>query len=175
MSLIESENRPAPIRLLDALDRRTVLVAGTLALLSGLAGCGTVRTTANGAGASASAASLVVGIRRANGLGPLAPDTQLERAAFQQASYMADARRMVHTTAWGKDFSSRVKGNGIEGAAAENIAEGRMDLTRLFDMWMNSPPHRRNLLDPRFTRFGLAYAGNGEKADWRYWALVLGK
>ncbi|MFC3205048.1 CAP domain-containing protein [Aquamicrobium soli] len=175
MSLIESENLPAPTRPLDTLDRRTVLVAGTLALLSGLAGCGTVRTTGSGAGASASAASLVAGIRRANGLGQLTPDTQLERAALQQAGYMAGAGRMVHTTGWGKDFSSRVKGNGIEGAAAENIAEGRMDLMRLFDMWMHSPPHRRNLLDPRFTRFGLAYAGNGEKADWRYWALVLGK
>ncbi|MGB3899333.1 MAG: CAP domain-containing protein [Mesorhizobium sp.] len=175
MSLIESENLPAPTRPLDSLDRRTVLVAGTLALLSGLAGCGTVRTTGSGSGASASAASLVADIRRANGLGQLSPDTQLERAALQQAGYMAGAGRMVHTTGWGKDFSSRVKGNGIEGAAAENIAEGRMDLTRLFDMWMHSPPHRRNLLDPRFTRFGLAYAGNGEKADWRYWALVLGK
>ena len=74
-----------------------------------------------------------------------------------------------------EDFAARVKGNGIEGAAAENIAQGRMDLRRLFDMWMNSPPHRRNLLDPRFTRFGLAYARDAEKPDWRYWALVLGK
>ena len=61
------------------------------------------------------------------------------------------------------------------GAAAENIAEGRMDLARLFDMWMKSPPHRRNMLDARFTRFGLAYVSDGKNADWRYWALVLGK
>lgn len=175
MNLIDSPNLTAPIRPLDALDRRTLLMGGALALLAGLAGCGTVRTVGSGAGASASAVSLVAGIRRANGLGQLTPDTQLELAALQQAGYMADAGRMVHTTGWGKDFSSRVKGNGIEGAAAENIAEGRMDLTRLFDMWMNSPPHKRNLLDPRFTRFGLAYAGNGDKAGWRYWALVLGK
>jgi uncharacterized protein YkwD len=82
---------------------------------------------------------------------------------------------MAHTTGWGKDFASRVKENGIEGAAAENIAEGRMDVPRLVDMWMHSPPHRRNMLDPRFTRFGLAYATDGKNDQWRYWALVLGR
>jgi uncharacterized protein YkwD len=156
------------------LNRRNLLIASGLVLVSGLAGCGTpaVRT---GAGASVSATSLVAGIRSANGLGALSPDTQLEQAALQQAGYMARAGRMAHTTGRGRDFSSRVKDTGIEGAAAENIAEGRMDLARLFDMWMNSAPHRRNMLDPRFSRFGLAYASDGNNTEWRYWALVLGK
>ena len=155
------------------LDRRALLLFGGLTLVSGLVGCAGV-PAAGGVGASASAASMVAALRGAHGLGPLSPDRQLERAALQQAAYMARSRRMVHTTGWGKDFSSRVKGNGIEGAAAENIAEGRMDERRLFDTWMNSAPHRRNLLDPRFSRFGLAYAGDAGRADWRYWALVLG-
>jgi uncharacterized protein YkwD len=174
MTLINAENDGLPNA--DPLKpgRRTLIIAGGLALLSGLAGCGTL-PTGNGAGASASAASLVAGIRNANGLGSLAPDSQLERAALQQAGYMARAGRMVHTTGWGKDFASRVTDNGIKGAAAENIAEGRMDLQRLFDMWMHSAPHRRNLLDPRFTRFGLAYVRDGKNSEWRYWALVLGK
>ena len=154
--------------------RRVMLVGGSLALLWGLAGCGSL-PTGNGAGASTTASGLVAGIRSTNGLGSLSPDSQLERAALQQAFYMAQAGRMVHTTGWGRDFSSRVKDNGIKGAAAENIAEGRMDLQRLFDMWMHSAPHRRNLLDPRFTRFGLAYASDGKNPEWRYWALVLGK
>lgn len=174
MTLTNAENDGLPDA--DSLKptRRTLLVAGGLALLSGLAGCGSI-PTGNGAGASASASSIVAGIRGANGLGSLFPDKQLERAALQQAFYMARAGRMVHTTGWGKDFSSRVKDNGINGAAAENIAEGRMDLPRLFDMWMHSAPHRRNMLDPRFTRYGLAYASDGKNPEWRYWALVLGK
>jgi uncharacterized protein YkwD len=105
----------------------------------------------------------------------LSSDARLEQAARQQAGYMAGAGRMSHTTGWGKDFAARVKDNGIEGAAAENIAEGRMDLPRLFDMWMRSPPHRRNMLDARFGHFGLAYAGGGKNGQWRYWALVLGR
>jgi uncharacterized protein YkwD len=82
---------------------------------------------------------------------------------------------MDHRTGWGKDFASRVKANGISGAAAENIAAGRMDTARVLDTWMHSPPHRRNMLDPRFTRFGLAYVRDRSNGDWRYWAMVLGK
>lgn len=153
-------------------DRRTLLTAGVIAAL---AGCGTIAPTGNGAGASSAAAVRLAAIRLSHGLGPLVPDGQLEQAALQQAGYMARAQRMSHTTGRGKDFASRVADNGIEGAAAENIAEGRMDVPRLLDMWMNSPPHRRNMLDPRFTRFGLAYVRDGARPDWRYWALVLGK
>lgn len=159
-----------------AADRRAVLRLAGLGALLVLSACGSLRRPpGGGAGASASATSIMNGYRAANGLSALSPDPQLEKAALEQAGYMAGAGRMAHTTGRGKDFASRVKGNGIAGAAAENIAEGRMDLTRLFAMWMNSPPHRRNMLDPRFTRFGLAYVRDGEKADWRYWALVLGK
>ncbi|MDR7032706.1 uncharacterized protein YkwD [Mesorhizobium sp. BE184] len=156
-------------------NRRLFLQGAGMAGLLALASCGTMRLSRNGAGASSSAAGIVAGLRRQEGLPAMTPDSRLEQAALQQAGYMAASKRMVHTTGWGKDFATRVKGNGIEGAAAENIAEGRMDLTRLFDMWMNSPPHRRNLLDPRFERFGLAYVRDDKRPDWRYWALVMGR
>ena len=97
----------------------------------------------------------------------------MEQAALQQAAYMARTGSMEHTTGWGKDFARRMKSNGVDAPAAENIAQGRMDMDRLFSMWMNSSGHRKNMLDPRFNRFGLAYAG---EADGRkYWALVVGK
>jgi uncharacterized protein YkwD len=172
--MTETASIPLPL-LAAARSRRDFLRLASLGGLLALSACGSLRPTGGGAGASASAASILNGYRAANGLPPLAADGQLEQAALQQAGYMAGAGRMEHTTGWGKDFASRVKGNGISGAAAENIAEGRMDVSRLFDMWMNSPPHRRNMLDARFTRFGLAYVRDGKKADWRYWALVLGK
>jgi uncharacterized protein YkwD len=158
------------------IDRRMLIKAAGLIALAGLAACGTVSLPAGeGAGASSSAAATLAAIRTAAGLGPLAPDAQLEQAALQQAKYMARSGRMNHTTGWGKDFASRVKDNGIVGAAAENIAEGRFDQKKLFEIWMNSPGHRRNMLDPRFTRFGLAYVRDGRDSAVRYWALVLGK
>lgn len=156
------------------MNRRSLLIGGGLVTLMGIAGCGTL-PSGSGTGASASATGILAGIRSSHGLGSLSPDSRLERAALQQAAYMAQSRRMKHTTGWGKDFGSRVKDNGIEGAAAENIAEGRMDVARVMEMWMNSPPHRRNMLDPRFARFGLAYSADSKNSQWRYWTLVLGK
>jgi uncharacterized protein YkwD len=156
-------------------DRRRFLKIASLGVILGLAGCGALNMeTGHGAGASASAVSTLARIRTAAGLPALAADRRLERAALQQARYMAAARSMTHDTGWGRDFASRVEDNDIEGAAAENIAEGRMDIERLFAMWMDSPPHRRNMLDGRFTRFGLAYVRDAKNPEWRYWALVLG-
>ena len=154
---------------------KRVLTAACAAALLALQACGSVRPTGEGGGASSAAAGMVNGFRAEQGLSSLTPDPQLEQAALQQAGYMASAGRMKHTTGWGKDFASRVKANGISGAAAENIAEGRMDTTRVLDTWMHSPPHRRNMLDPRFTRFGLAYVRDDRNGDWRYWTMVLGK
>ncbi len=126
-----------------------------------------------GAGASASAEEHLATIRKGAGLVPLVPDRQLERAARQQAEYMARAGAMEHTTGRGKDFLTRVRGQGIEVAAAENIAYGRFGMDGLFKAWVNSPGHRRNMLDPRFSRFGLASAkGEGDR---RYWALIVAR
>ena len=174
--MIRAETFSPPPSPRPALHRRAFLRIACGTALAALAGCGSPgRPVGQSSGASSSASGIVAGLRAAQGLPALSPDPQLEQAALQQARYMAGAGRMEHTTGRGRDFASRMKGNDIEGAAAENIAQGRMDLTRLFDMWMHSPPHRRNLLDPRFTRFGLAYARDASRQDWRYWALVLGK
>ncbi len=159
-----------------AVNRRALLKAAGILAMVGLAACNTVSLPAGeGAGVSSSATGTLATIRASAGLAPLVPDARLEQAALQQAGYMAQGGRMTHTTGWGKDFASRVKDNGIEGAAAENIAEGRFDQRKLFDIWMHSAGHRRNMLDPRFTRFGLAYVRDGRDSAIRYWSLVLGK
>ncbi len=155
------------------LNRRTLVLGAGAFALAGLAGCGSLSRQGAGGGASTSASAAMAGIRNAEGLPVLSPDSQLERAALQQAHYMAASRSMTHTTGFGKGFPTRVKSNGIRGAAAENIAEGRMDVARAIDMWMNSPPHRRNMLDSRFHRFGLAWASGPDRPEWRYWAMVL--
>ena len=86
---------------------------------------------------------------------------------------MARSGKMEHTTGPGLDFVTRMRRDGVAAPAAENLAHGRMEPQRLFSMWMASPGHRTNMLDPRFSRYGLAHAsdGNGQ----RYWALVLGR
>ena len=148
--------------------RHAFTVAGLLVL----AACGTANRT--GEGAALSAGGYLTAIRTENGLPALSSDPALEKAALQQAGYMAQTGRMAHTTRLGRDFASRMRSNGIEGAAAENIATGQKDLGSLFTAWKNSAGHRRNMRDPRFSRYGLAYTADAESGR-RYWALVLGR
>lgn len=124
------------------------------------------------AGASASASGHVASARASGGLGAMRADQTLERAAMRQAAYMARAGRMAHDTGWRRDFATRMRAEGVP-MAAENIAHGRMDLDRLFAMWMNSPGHRKNMLDPRFQRYGLARAPDPADPSRSYWALVV--
>jgi len=145
-----------------------------LSLLA-LAGCGGRFGIGPGAGASASATSYLAEIRSEKGLSPLKSDKQLEKAALEQAAYMARSRKMEHTTGYGTDFGSRMADNDIGGPAAENIAHGRFGLQELFQRWKDSPPHNRNMLDSRMNRFGLAYVEDADGSGRRYWALVLAK
>lgn len=149
---------------------RAPLSALLLAAL--LAGCAT-RPSGPAEIRSGSATEILSSFRSEQGFSTVSPDKTLEAAALQQARYMAASNKMEHDTGWGRDFASRMRDAGIETAAAENIAHGRMDTAKVFQMWENSPPHRRNMLDPRFAHFGLASAT--AKDGKRYWALVLGR
>lgn len=151
----------------------TLLLAAVLAVMM-MTGCQT-RTLLSlpGVGASDNAEDILARIRRSEGLSVLAPDSTLEKAAKEQAVLMVRHDRMEHTTTRGQDFLTRIRRNGVEGAAAENIAHGRFDLERLFLAWMNSPGHRRNMMDDRFTRFGLASAQAADGS--RYWALIVAR
>jgi uncharacterized protein YkwD len=125
--------------------------------------------------ASAEAAPRVAELRTENGLAALRPDRELERAALAQASNMASAGRMAHNTGARRDFPSRMRAGGIRGTAAENIAHGRFDTARVISVWMNSDGHRRNMLNERFSRFGLAFVPDPRDTSRRYWAMVLGE
>ncbi|MEP9389226.1 CAP domain-containing protein [Mesorhizobium sp. KR9-304] len=157
---------------------RPVAAIALIALLA-TAGCQNVfsmvspKGVGEGVGASTTGEMYLTSIRTEHGLPALVPDRKLERAAAQQAAYMARADAMSHRTGWRKDFATRMKENGVEGAAAENVAHGAMDPEKLFSMWMDSKGHRRNMLDPRFARYGLASAEDGQGR--KYWALVLGR
>ena len=120
------------------------------------------RAGGEGVGASATGETYLAAIRSDHGLPALSRDTKLEKAAAQQAGYMARSAEMSHRTGWRKDFATRMKENGVEGAAAENVAHGAMDPEKLFSMWMDSKGHRRNMLDPRFAHYGLASAEDGQ-------------
>ncbi len=124
-------------------------------------------------GVSGSGFAYLTDIRSSASLAKLKPDSKLETAARRQAEYMAAADKMSHDTGRRRDFATRMKDGGVSAPAAENLAHGRMDTGKVFQMWMDSTGHRTNMLDARFTRYGLAHATAADGR--RYWALVLGK
>lgn len=151
------------------MERRTLLIGAGL-LLAGCVGPD-LGAVGPGKGDSSSVAAYLASMRSAKGLQPLLPDPVLEDAAKQQARYMAGADKMNHTARWGKSFARRMADAGINVAAAENIAYGQRNHAAVMESWMNSPSHRRNMLNPAYSRFGLASAANTNGR--LYWAMVL--
>ncbi len=151
------------------MDRRFFLLGG----ISVLAGCASTDLQTVGAVSSDSrtVATYMARLRASQGLQPLTPDAALERAAAQQAQYMARAGKMAHTAGWGKSFSRRMASAGVRTAAAENIAYGQRNHAEVMQSWMNSAGHRRNMLNPAYSRYGLASVSDARGR--RYWAMVL--
>jgi uncharacterized protein YkwD len=55
----------------------------------------------------------------------------------------------------------------------ENIAYNQADAASVVTSWMNSPPHRENLLNPLFTDIGVGLAWNSHGEP--YYTVMLGK
>jgi uncharacterized protein YkwD len=158
---------------LTGVDRRWLLKAGSASMVLALTACQSVGGISVGEATAASRTgeSYLRAIRAQHSLQPVRSDPLFEQAALQQANYMARSGRMAHTTGRGRDLTTRLRALGIT-EAAENIAFRVTEPSALFSLWMNSPGHRRNILNPRFSRFGLAYAGNPRSP---YWALIIGR
>ena len=54
----------------------------------------------------------------------------------------------------------------------ENIAYNQADAASVVASWMNSPPHRENMLDPTFTQIGVGVAWNQRGEP--YYTMMLG-
>ena len=49
----------------------------------------------------------------------------------------------------------------------------------MLNWWMNSPPHRANILNPNFTEFGIGVSNGsrdegGQLVYHRYWCVIFG-
>lgn len=93
-------------------------------------------------------------IRDAHRLPPLEPDPKLTRAARAHSQMMLAQDVFTHGA-----FDVRLRSFGVRfPLIAENLAwgTGRLGAPRaIVTSWMNSPPHRANLLHPRFRMIGI--------------------
>jgi uncharacterized protein YkwD len=118
-------------------------------------------------------------LRAASGWKPLAREPRLTAAAARFARHMADSDRYGHDVD-GRQPPERAAAQGYDPClTAENIAYAssargfQVDelAQRLFDGWVQSPPHRRNLLDGDMTDVGTAVAQSPRSG--RYYAVQL--
>ena len=85
--------------------------------------------------------------RQQNGLRALSLDGRLNAAAQAHSNDMARNRFMDHRGSDGSDFSQRIARTGYSaGLRAENVAKGFNSAQAVFQGWVNSDGHRRNIL-----------------------------
>lgn len=108
--------------------------------------------------------------RIAAGLAATSPDALLADIAARIAQDNAARRVLDHRDGQGRDLATRL-GLYPYRAAAENLAMGTQDGAVVVKLWLDSPPHRANLMNAEVTHHGLARARAADGQD--YWALVL--
>lgn len=108
------------------------------------------------------------------GLPSVVNNSRLMRAAQAHANYMAREGIMGHIGSGGSTMSQRIKASGYKACfAAENVAYGQSTAQEVMTAWMNSPGHRRNILDGRASQAAVASSIDG--AGRVYWAMLLAK
>lgn len=101
-------------------------------------------------------------------------DVKLTKAARGFSKDMADKGFFSHTGADGSNFVQRAKRAGfVRTAMGENIAWGYKDAQGVVKGWMNSPGHRKNILNCKSTLIGVGAARNAKGVV--YWTQEFGK
>jgi uncharacterized protein YkwD len=131
------------------------------------ADCGPVNTEVSGlsrATMETSITCLINDERTSHGLAGVAPNGDLSRAALSHSNEMVNQGYFEHTSPSGVTFMDRIESTGYMNGArtwtvGENLVWGTGPLSTpqaLVTAWMNSPPHRENLLRPNFRELGVA-------------------
>lgn len=95
--------------------------------------------------------------RRRLGLPALTYNSELDAAALKKGQDMFSQQYWAHTSPVGKEPWSFMKEAGYEyQAAGENLARDFSVTSDMVQAWMNSPTHRANVVNPKYTEIGVA-------------------
>jgi len=90
---------------------------------------------------------------------PLQRNVLLDQAAQQKAQHMAKNEYFAHFAPDGTTPWSFFKSSGyVYAHAGENLAIHFTDSTEVVEAWMQSPAHRKNIVDPKYTEIGVGTA-----------------
>lgn len=165
--------------------QRAGLVGLGLVIAAAIAGSGQPSGPAAGAGVEAKGKAtgtdpLVAAVverhnseRAEAGLDPLEPNPKLTAAAEAHARDMAARTTMSHEGGDGSDPARRIEAAGYRGrSVGENVAAGQETPSDVVDAWMDSPPHRANILGT-FGEIGVARVVGPD--DRPYWCVTFGR
>ncbi|HEX9797061.1 MAG TPA: CAP domain-containing protein [Anaerolineales bacterium] len=117
--------------------------------------------------------------RTARGLAAYEVHGSLRAAARVQASDMACNHFLGHTGSDGSNVGQRVNAQGYSWSwIGENyyVTGNTTNGPEIaFNWWMNSTPHRNNLLSPNYTEFGVGYVYDPDSDYGGYFVVVFAR
>ena len=128
-------------------------------------------------GLSETVVELVNAERVKAGVAPLTVNPQLTESARRYAVYLGEAGFFSHIGPDGSTLITRNIAAGYRNPVwlGENIAAGYWGPESVVVAWMESLPHRSNILDPNFAEIGVATAFVAFSPHGRYWAQEFGR
>lgn len=115
-------------------------------------------------------------VREKEGLPKVALDFRLMCSAQWLARDMAANNYFDHKDSLGRTMRYRLEAfHARFSRASENISAGQKTPEEVFEAWMNSPSHKRNILNPEVTLMGLGVALNPASTYKIYWVMDFRK
>ncbi|RBQ02454.1 CAP domain-containing protein [Pedobacter miscanthi] len=95
-------------------------------------------------------------------------NVNLGAAAVYQSKYIASVKSLVHTSANGETVGDRVTATGYTWTTVgENLASGQTTEVQVFNEWIASESHCKNIMNASFKEMGAA------KTSDNYWVQVF--
>jgi uncharacterized protein YkwD len=116
-------------------------------------------------GMASKVVSLTNSARSRRGCGPLRVDGGLTRSARAHSLEMAGSGQLMHNSPGGASPWDRMERAGYHWGAAENIGAGYSTPEEAVRGWLDSPDHRKNILDCGLKAIGVGVA-SGPGGPW---------
>ncbi|MGS5514934.1 CAP domain-containing protein [Clostridioides difficile] len=115
----------------------------------------------------------LVNIERSKaGLNPLTLDSSVSNVATKKSQDMIDNNYFSHNSpTYGSPFDMLKKFGISYKTAGENIAMGQKTPKEVVNAWMNSEGHRKNILNPNFSKIGVGVAQKSGGS--LYWTQIF--
>jgi uncharacterized protein YkwD len=111
-------------------------------------------------------------LRKSKGLAQLTINGTLSQVAQRQAVYNASVNKLAHTDASGGQVWDRADAAGYSWSTiGENLAFST-NPPRIFNLWVNSPGHFQNMVNPAFNECGM---GKVASDGGEYWCVVFAR